>query len=297
MTSKSSPPPWDFAPIYNLLDAFNHPPPPNDQVSDDGAESVLPVSDPSDIITESRKPSNLGDFHEVFLLLSQTVDEQHPRHESTGSSSAAGSNYSTPPSSILNEAIHLNDRVKEVRWTDQVDGTDLAGFESEPVPSRDRSHSVRRLKRRQGPLDVSEDESTPLSPVKGNSTSLTPSWAPRPKSEGVLWVPPSTPKIDVDPLIIKPIHPRTADEKKAELMRKLKARFEVASDSLGNKDPNGIHVFVDCSNIIIGFYNVLKLKRGYNVRAYITKAPIIWPSLALILERGMYLLAQPQLLS
>jgi hypothetical protein len=89
-------------------------------------------------------------------------------------------------------------------------------------------------------------------------------------------------------MIIQPIEALTAEEKKERLIRKLKKGFGLKLESLGNKDQDGIHVFVDCSNIIIGFYNTLKIRRGYNIRAYTKQAPISWPSLALILERGTF---------
>jgi hypothetical protein len=296
MTSESAPP-FDFAPIYELLHAFNPSPSLDEKTSDHGAKNLPLPSGTSHHSPKSREPTNLGDFGQLFESLGLPVENQRPRHESTGSSSTARSHHSTPPTSIPDEAIHFDefvDRVKEVHWTDQVEGTDLAeGFESEPELSQSRTHSARRLDRRRSSLYASADEFIPRSVAKGKA-SLSALWTPRPKSQNSLWVPSLIPKIQVDPLIIQPIYNLTAEEKRGELLRKLKARFEVPSDTLGNKDQDGIHVFVDCSNIIIGFYNALKIRRGYNIRAYIKQAPISWYSLALILERGMYLITQSE---
>jgi hypothetical protein len=54
----------------------------------------------------------------------------------------------------------------------------------------------------------------------------------------------------------------------------------------GNADDGGIHVFVDSSNIAIGFYDALKLARGLPFKAYTKRAPLPFHSLALIMERG-----------
>ena len=295
-----SAPPWDFAPIYDLLDAFNLPLASSDKPSDRGAAPPPLVSDSSHFSSKSKKPASLGDFGRLFEFLGVPVANHRPRHESTGSSSTTRSHRSTPPSSLPGEAIHFDEfvgRAKEVRWTDEVDGTDLAErFESEPELPRNRRHSSKHLACRRNDLNPSTDKNEPLAVADG-STSLDPFWAPRPKSQKTLWVPPPIPAIEVDPLVIQPIYFLTAEEKKAKLLRKLRAKVQVASDSLGTKAQDGIHVFVDCSNIIIGFYTALKIKRGHNIRAYMKQAPISWYSLALILERGSYLMTHPKGLS
>jgi hypothetical protein len=105
-----------------------------------------------------------------------------------------------------------------------------------------------------------------------------------------LWTSPTIPNIQVEPVIIQPLYVGTIEEKKGRLLRKLKKRFLMGSDQLGYNDQDGIHIFVDCSNIIIGFYNALKIGRGYNIRAYSKQVPVSWQSLALILERGTFLM-------
>jgi hypothetical protein len=84
----------------------------------------------------------------------------------------------------------------------------------------------------------------------------------------------------------------TVNEQKAKLVKKLLRRFPDESDisnsisHVGNKDDDGIHVFVDCSNIIIGFYNRLKYNRKISPVAYVRQPPFSYHSLALLLERG-----------
>ncbi|KAL9603703.1 MAG: hypothetical protein Q9219_001022 [cf. Caloplaca sp. 3 TL-2023] len=86
--------------------------------------------------------------------------------------------------------------------------------------------------------------------------------------------------------------------KKERLMRKLKERFIddrplldslsmktfTSTDNTGLKE--GIHVFVDASNIMIGFHDSLKLSRGLSIHARLRRQPLSFDRLALILERG-----------
>ena len=86
----------------------------------------------------------------------------------------------------------------------------------------------------------------------------------------------------VDPTIIRPIRRTTAVEQKRRLIRRLRKRFPDPQSIFANDpesaifnaggitDPNGIHVFVDFSNIIIGFYNRLKAARGLHEKAYVS---------------------------
>ena len=78
----------------------------------------------------------------------------------------------------------------------------------------------------------------------------------------------------------------TRQEKKSRLIRRLGEKFGVSSlqyfdlpRSLlqygGNVTDDGIHVFVDSSNIAIGFSDALKLARGLPIHAYTKRAPIV----------------------
>lgn len=52
-----------------------------------------------------------------------------------------------------------------------------------------------------------------------------------------------------------------------------------------NNDPNGIHVFVDASNIFIGFMDALKQSRGINPSEHLPLANLSFDGLALLMER------------
>lgn len=48
----------------------------------------------------------------------------------------------------------------------------------------------------------------------------------------------------------------------------------------------GIHIFVDASNIMIGFHDALKMSRGQSIFQRIRRQPLSFHNLSLILERG-----------
>ncbi|RFU30842.1 hypothetical protein B7463_g5481, partial [Scytalidium lignicola] len=112
---------------------------------------------------------------------------------------------------------------------------------------------------------------------------------------------PLSPAVNLWANIIEPFERLTPTEKRKRLINKLRViygSFEIPSSLvLSQPDssiyfagpqaiPEGIHVFVDCSNIVIGFYNSLRKARGLHPQAYIKNALLSWSSLALVLERG-----------
>jgi hypothetical protein len=53
-----------------------------------------------------------------------------------------------------------------------------------------------------------------------------------------------------------------------------------------NTSSIGIHVFIDMSNISIGFHDCLKLARGYDRELFVRRIPMDFHNLSLVLERG-----------
>lgn len=69
--------------------------------------------------------------------------------------------------------------------------------------------------------------------------------------------------------------------------------FECAKDAVLQADhsaasSDGIHVFVDMSNIIIGFYQQLKRRRGIPVNKKVLAPPFWFEGLSMILQRGRH---------
>lgn len=159
------------------------------------------------------------------------------------------------------------------------------------------------------PLNKHKDEhihskKTPSSSYIPYANQLTPAWVTPPRVEPITFTKPQpflsidTPQIFIDPTIIQPILLGTRDTKQLNIADKLLKKFGVTSNTLeddliramsqigGNKSPDGIHVFVDSSNITIGFRNALIKARGINKNAYTKFPPISYHSLTLIMERG-----------
>ncbi|TAQ85091.1 hypothetical protein B7494_g6569 [Chlorociboria aeruginascens] len=108
---------------------------------------------------------------------------------------------------------------------------------------------------------------------------------PRPKQHShiPLWAPSGT---KLDPIIIYPLVPQTAARKRGILINKLTQKFDSEMESPLPRTLEGIHIFVDCSNIVIGFYNALKMSRGIHPHAFVKQPPLSFSTLTFILERG-----------
>ena len=127
--------------------------------------------------------------------------------------------------------------------------------------------------------------------------SLTPAWVTPPPAvpDSRLLMPPPV-SLWPSPTMVNPTG--AGEDKVAVLIKKLDQRFGSEPGSLannpistplqlgGNVTSYGIHVFVDCSNIIIGFYDEVKLWRRLSAQALAKKKPFSFHSLALVMERG-----------
>ncbi|KFZ01242.1 hypothetical protein V501_10121 [Pseudogymnoascus sp. VKM F-4519 (FW-2642)] len=111
-------------------------------------------------------------------------------------------------------------------------------------------------------------------------------------------LPADTPRILLDPKVIRPLLYASHDTKKLRIAAKLMLIFGPTSSTIGadlihamdhvggNERPDGIHVFVDSSNIAIGFAEALKRARGMDKNEFTKLPPLAYHSLALIMERG-----------
>jgi hypothetical protein len=98
---------------------------------------------------------------------------------------------------------------------------------------------------------------------------------------------------------IQPLVPMPEAERKAKLIIMLMQRFPQERNLLFNNNLTnsrltgydihalvGIHVFVDISNILIGFHDAVKLSRDIPITTRIRRIPLAFHNLSLILERG-----------
>lgn len=83
----------------------------------------------------------------------------------------------------------------------------------------------------------------------------------------------------------------TWEEKREKVAKKLRQRFGSTyelqySPYESHNDPSGIHVFVDSSNITIGWLDMLRSVRGFRRDQQFQLPPLSWKLLALVMERG-----------
>lgn len=123
-----------------------------------------------------------------------------------------------------------------------------------------------------------------VQPLQNNATATSASqhtYPPRPAR-------PAAP-----PLTIQPITVRLGEERELALFLKLINNFYPDRKHLAkpanlithNSDPAGIHVFVDASNIFIGFVDQLKRSRNIHPRHRVPDVNLSFDSLALLIER------------
>lgn len=91
----------------------------------------------------------------------------------------------------------------------------------------------------------------------------------------------------------------TAAARKSKLLAKLNTHFydertylsnlnalPLTTVSLNDNTDAGLHVFVDASNILIGFHDALKTLQGLPPAAYLKRQPFSFHNLSLVMERG-----------
>lgn len=309
---------WDLNPILSLLQRF-------EALSFKESASTPTAAATSSVNSASQDENipSLGNFDAVFKYLGKprNIPLKAPLHDysvhvlSSGSSPCCSqsTSASTPP----DDAVDFSDYVKkEVRWSAEV--VDTPKQKGSPTKQAKSGHS-RKLsppnKRYSPTLSPSshhgsnyatiETESEGESPRTHtlplnvlSSKKLIPSWVDLPHQILKETIPPDVPLVQLNRQIIAPIFTLTKVEKKAKLAKKLLQDFAsipgsslnfshaIATEQTGGKvSPTGIHVFVDASNIIIGFQNALKLARGMHKNAYIKRPPFAFSHFALIMER------------
>ncbi|KAI6355320.1 hypothetical protein MCOR25_008252 [Pyricularia grisea] len=96
------------------------------------------------------------------------------------------------------------------------------------------------------------------------------------------------PLLSTDTGCINPVYISTNDAKCRLILGRLGIEFtkDALLGSPNDDTNNGVHIFVDMSNIVIGFQDQLKRLRGININTRLPEPPFFFQGLALILERG-----------
>lgn len=183
----------------------------------------------------------------------------------------------------------VNENVAAETTTDAESGDELESLRRSP----DRRALIASLLGRPRPADHSPPTSP--SPPKVARTPIKKEW---PVANPFLWsTPGATPLISSKTTV-------TANDGFTSLQRKqalIKALARAYPDDARylhnpgllepafmplNRSNLGIHVFIDMSNISIGFHDCLKIKRDIPVTTRIRRVPMNFHNLALVLERG-----------
>jgi len=219
-------PQYNFKSVYGLLEIWR----------DDESQALskqhpdLCGFDPKS--TKYDTSNSLGDFSRLFQHLEWPIER--PVIRTSESTDTELSNQDTPPSSLSDTALRI--KGKEVRWRDEIHTEGALQLvtprDLQSVPRKPRHRSPVKQKEIKNSADFESEAEDYLRPALVKTPQI--------------WLPPAIPLLRIDPQIIQPLDNLTRQEKMAKLTRKLK-RFK---KSPGSND--GIHVFVDVSNIVIG---------------------------------------------
>ncbi|OBT67399.1 hypothetical protein VE03_03098 [Pseudogymnoascus sp. 23342-1-I1] len=198
---------------------------------------------------------------------------------------------------LTNHALSTPELYRQLKATRTLDSTgQLSGFgwvpdDLPPTPVRGSERLHNKAKKSSAAVAV---HATPTHFATAQATAIS-----TPQSAGPLQnLPSDTPRILLDPRVIRPLLYASLDTKKLRIAEKLMQRFRTSLSTIeddlvraissvgGNERPDGIHVFVDSSNIAIGFAEALKRARGIDKNEFTKLPPLAYHSLALIMERG-----------
>ncbi|WEW60607.1 hypothetical protein PRK78_006094 [Emydomyces testavorans] len=314
---------WDFTPVINLLNSFKAGPQKKStetlrgcvsKFSEAANDDNLPSKEPEGITRDCCK---LGDFSTVWTFLSQpsssasddacgsvisreldgSSDER--ANEEEGGSVGRGNNVSREPleATVENHTESGGTQAKKIllrRSNLRLDDSAPLDNPGECVPERP-------------PIQILKNPH--LNPVR-QASSLRPASPTCPKTNGlapddlstkcnVLNLPKTVSKSPLKSQYqVKPKLTGSAAEKKADLIKLLRECHAEQSLHLANPkicdpaftssntSPNGIHVFVDTSNVMVGFHDRIKIARDIPINARVPRLALSFHNLSLILERG-----------
>lgn len=269
---------WSFRIAHEFLRTFRE----AESPSEDGTFRLAVIPSKLSLVNSDPKsstPSSLGDFNRLYeycgLPLDPSSSDSSARSDPTSDSTALD-NDSDGLAHVDDFAIGVS---KEVRWKDEVPGglsltelrrrsqnLSLAVDDSEksdveapdtPTPASRRASRTTRRAMKHTLIPAS------ILPQRADNSIDCPQFSPRPAAY-----------LDQHHLIL-PRYTLTRAEQESKLKRKVQR--------LGGSFPGPIHVFMDCSNIIIGLVEKLKSDRDMKRSKF---PPISYRNIAYILERG-----------
>ncbi|KAK2777912.1 hypothetical protein FQN52_002956 [Onygenales sp. PD_12] len=292
MSTAETSSPWDFTPVINLLHSFSNTTQPPSEPAKGGAVPFVAGGD-----NGREGCQKLGDFGPIWDLLSGATSlepklpsaniETRPDTSGLTNDLGAGSRQQTSPTEPLSKPN--NDGRVRILLKRQVEEKKKEGAKVRP------NHF---------PLSDASDEDAPPKPkplfsILKNTGRLVidePTVAPTrpsPPSHNKRKSSPTRSKKRIEPLI-----KRSPTERKLNLISLLHDRFPTERESLLSlhvsttrvdtlkTNPTGVHVFVDMSNISIGFHDCIKIARNVPISVRVPRVPLSFHNFSLILERG-----------
>ncbi|KAI1939332.1 hypothetical protein LOZ04_004318 [Ophidiomyces ophidiicola] len=284
---------WDFTPVLDLLHSFKLEPhqehpyvlqrSPNDRF-DEGPDEAIPSADLDRRFDDCR----LGDFGAIWSALSQSYSRN-----SEGELLSLKERHNSLEHRAFTPVVD--------RQTIPTEGKKVllrkAVFQTDVVDLKSISHPrVRILKNSDAPR-AQQQAVTPITPPKAAVSQ-----GPKPAFFTYQSPPPPLKSYKRSTLKNKfnvaPKLKGSASDRKLDLIRLLTENHTMQGQYLANPklhDPvfstlnvhsSGIHVFVDISNVMVGFHDCIKIARGIPTTARVPRLPLSFHNLSLVLERG-----------
>lgn len=272
----------------------NHPSS-SDETSEDVGSYSTAASTPPDEAPEyfdlCMTPKAVRAIEDIQIYKQKPELNNTPRHKLKKASLLNGAKQ--PQNNTLSTP-ELYRQLKATRTLDSTVQSSVFGWVPDQLPTTPTRRSERLLNKAKKSSAVVDVHATPTLFSTARAAAIgTPMPVGRRQS-----LPADTPRILLDPKVVRPLLYASHDTKKLRIAEKLMLRFGATSSTIaddlirsmnrlgGNERPDGIHVFVDSSNIAIGFAEALKKARGIDKNEFTKLPPLAYQSLALIMERG-----------
>ena len=316
---------WGFPSVLELNDSLSSPPTLQAYGDCSPSPSPDKFSSPTSSPLNAHTRSDLGNFDRLWIFLNQPLNVPPPDVPPPSANDHSDNAYETNKIySHVGKEVHWRDETDGAGPADNEDaGKSVSLLGLTKTQRKKLRRKQRRASERQLSPGIPAICSTD---TESDAEPRTPNRSPDRRAiiQQLLQSPPKTPQngtnikptlpIDIGAWpIANPYSSsalaklRTTGEraelaaaaaKKERLIRKIKERFIEdrqfltnaamvpfsVADNTGTRE--GIHVFVDASNIMIGFHDSLKISRGLGLHTRIRRQPISFHNLSLILEQG-----------
>ncbi|EFQ97367.1 hypothetical protein MGYG_00406 [Nannizzia gypsea CBS 118893] len=279
----ASPPSWDLTPAISLLHSFSlegyqheRPSSPNQTPNGLINHATLASSGLGDAEHDNSAQPKLGDFGALFTFLSQTSPPKlGPAADNTVTHAISGKK------DVLETATVLKHQHEETR-----------------------SPAKKAILKRDTKNIESAGSPVPLTPVSATVVITPKSILRRPTAIATIVLaeaapsPPKGKRIVGSIIHIEPLLTGSTIQRQQALVSLLQEKHAKVRNNLHHGNlreclsrplktaPAGIHVFVDMSNIMVGFHDCIKKSRDIPLTTRVRRLPLSFQNFALVLERA-----------